>query len=186
MQKSHTTPLALLAAFLFSGTLAALSVSPLNPFDTVDQRVVVDVFVGESIGGVSRDHLFRGASNRRQHFREKLTAQLENILCLHGFEPDSGAEDFVGVGIWGHQIPRTNGSIEYVFFLELSVIDYDFDESAEHDCVRDFEVSRRAIGVIDDEKLEEVLISEALRLLNEQLPPNRFRKRLSPNSKPQR
>ncbi len=182
MQTSHITHLALLAACLFSGALADPSLSPLNPFDTVDQRVVVDVFVGESIGGVSRDHLFRGASDRRQHFREQLSAQLEDILRLHGFEPDSGAEDFVGVGVWGHEVPRANGPIEYVFFLELSVIDYDFDESAEQDCARDFEVSRGAIGVADDEKLEEILISEALRLLNEQLPSNRPRKSLPPNS----
>ena len=74
------------------------------------------------------------------------------------------------IGIWGHRVSRPDGTTECVFYLLLTVVDSAINEAALCDCERDFELPRGAVGLAEDQRLEEVLTSETLRLLNQELP----------------
>jgi hypothetical protein len=159
------------AQWMLSATLSATSASPVNPFDTIDKNILIDVKVGDSVGGAHERRLFERDAAREERFRQNLEGRMKETLRTHGFEHDSGALDFVAVGIWGHQVRGTEGTIENVYLLELTIRDHDYRDWAEAECERDLVISHRAIGVADERDLERVLTAEALRLLEIELPP---------------
>ena len=159
------------AQWLLSATLSATSASPVNPFDTIDKKIFIDVKVGGSVGGAHKHELFDRDRDREERFRQSLERRVQEELRKQGFEHDPNALDFVAVGVWGHQILRTEGTIENVYLLELTIRDHDYRDWVEAECERNLEISHQAIGATDDNDLETVLTEEALRLLDIDLPP---------------
>ena len=163
-------PVALLAlACAPALVVSALEPKALNPFDTIDRAQVL-VFVGEPIGNARGRRLFADDAARIEGFCEQLKDRIEGALRASGYQPDQNADDLVGVGIWGQQVPRADGRIENVFLIELTVVDHDWNPTASADCERDLEQYSRAVGVASDDRLELELTAESIRLLQELLP----------------
>lgn len=171
MRISLVSSAAIMAQWMLSATLCATSASPVNPFDTLDKKIFIDVKIGGSVGGAHKRELFDRDRDRRERFRQSLERRLQEALRTHGFEHDQNALDFVAVGVWGHQILRTDRTIENVYLLELTIRDHDYRDWVEAECERNLEISHQAIGATGDNDLEKVLTAEALRLLGIELPP---------------
>jgi hypothetical protein len=154
---------------MISGVVQALSLKALNPFDTIE-RLQVEVFVGEAIGSASGERLFGDDRERKEYFRDQLERSVETLIQSCGLQVDSEADDYVGVGIWGHQVPRPGNQIDNVFLISITVTDIDWNPDAQEDCQRDLTQEVNAIGLATDDQLEQVLSSEVMRLLEEQLP----------------
>lgn len=144
------------------------SARSLNPFDRISQ-VELDIFVGETVGSTKKDSLFSGSPDAQELFEKTVTKDLEIALRKVRIEPVHGAEDFLGVGVWGHQEVSSDGKISHVFFIEVTVIDVGFssDSTCEED--QDLTLRSRAIGVASREMIVEVLRAESLRLVEELL-----------------
>ena len=140
----------------------------LCPFDEIS-ATNVSILLGNAIGDAPYKDLWTGIKERRAVFELELKKEVEGYLIRNGIAVRSGAEDFLSVGIWGHQQVLDSGSLIYVYFIELTVINYNWNPEAPCEDQRDFEQSSRAIGAANNNELERELKVEVLRLLREEL-----------------
>ena len=157
----------LLVAFCLSLGGKATAVEPINPLDPI-KSLFVDVVVGESVGGAHRDFLFDGERERVDDFEASLEAEIGAKLRLEGYELDDDVDDFLGVEIGGHQQKTPAGETINVYFIEMTIVDFDLDNPCEDR--RAFSQVARALGIASNDELEATLRLEVLRLLNENLP----------------
>lgn len=165
---------ALLAIGLCASCQGAWADQPhaLNPFESIS-TIWVDVFVGESIGSVSREYIFVDQASRREAFQVALTQSLQSRLTERGFavSPKETKDGLLSLGIWGHRVTPCGDPVPMcVYFIELSVVDLDWRPESACEDQRELDLSRRAIGVTVDAELERALTAEALLLLDVELP----------------
>jgi len=158
-----------LLLLLLSAPAVATSLAALNPLESIT-RVNVEVFVGDSIGGAHETRLFTGMQTHESRFKEAVVLDLIDVLAPAGIIVDQESEDFLGIGVWGHEAETTTGEVVSVYLVEITIVDADFFElqGCEDEC--NLRQEARAVGIAPPSELGNVLRAEVLRLVREQLP----------------
>lgn len=147
----------------------ALTPRTVNALESVG-RVTVAVLIGDSISHTHRKALFYGDHVRREAFEERLKLIAETTLGAAGIESGPEAEDYVHIGIWGHQDEQAIDGILAVHKIELTVVDHEYNPDDDCEEQRDLTTERGTMGVAELGELEKHLEAEVVRLIEETVP----------------